>query len=335
MRSFLARLALALSLTSAAWANLTPAGRFLGTVPGFGDIYIESFSRVAANAYFFDFRNGLVEYATVPLTDGVGAANSELNFRVTLALGEQSATGSWGGLAFTALRQSPLNGLRTAVYTGASAQPASLTVAQTKLTILSDSRVVLTALSQGRLIVGGVGRLANKIVTIPLTSGVTAVFAFDPVAGVVFGKAALIGSTPVEFVLVEAQRPALVNIATRGTVGEGSQLIAGFVCTNGAKTFLIRAVGPTLGALGVVGAQADPRLTLYAGQTALATNDDWGSATLSPQIATAGAQAGAFQMVGGSRDAALVVRLESGPYTVVVDGKAAKGDALVEVYEIE
>jgi hypothetical protein len=271
----------------------------------------------------------------LPLVDGTGAANSALNFRVTLSLSEQSAAGSWGGLAFTAARQSPLNGSRTAVYTGASAQPASLTVAQTKLTVLSDNRVVLTALSQGRLIVGGVGRLANKVVTIPLTSGVTAVFGFDPVAGVALGRAALIGSTPVDFVLVEAQRPALVNIATRGTVGEGSQLIAGFVCLDGAKTFLIRAVGPTLGAFGVVGAQADPRITLFSGQTALATNDDWGTASSSPQIATAGAQVGAFQMVGGSRDAALVVRLESGAYTVVVDGKAAKGDALVEVYEIE
>jgi hypothetical protein len=98
---------------------------------------------------------------------------------------------------------------------------------------------------------------------------------------------------------------------------------------------LIRAVGPGLGAFGVQGAQTDPKLTLYAGQTPIGSNDDWGSATSSPEVATAARQVGAFAMVDGSRDAAFVVRLESGAYTVVVDGKSMRGDALVEVYEIE
>ncbi|MEN9813186.1 MAG: hypothetical protein RL479_1872, partial [Verrucomicrobiota bacterium] len=57
----------------------------------------------------------------------------------------------------------------------------------------------------------------------------------------------------------------LVNIATRGQVGEGDDvLISGFV-TRGAtdKKILVRAVGPTLGtAFGVTGALAAPRLTL-------------------------------------------------------------------------
>lgn len=326
---------LVLTLVMSARAHATLAGRFLGKIPGYGDIYIESFSQVSANAYFFDLRNGIVEYATIPLMSGAGAANSALNFRVTLALGEQSASGSWGGLPFTAVRQSPLSGNRTAVFTGATVQPASLIVAQVKLTVLSDNRVVMTALSRGTLLVGGVGMLANKIITLPLTTGTTAVFGFDPESGVALGKAAIIGSTPVEFVLVQAQRPAMVNIATRGTVGEGGQLIAGFVCLDGAKTFLIRAVGPSLGAFGVAGAQTDPKLTLYAGQTPIGSNDDWGSATSSPEVATAARQVGAFAMVDGSRDAAFVVRLESGAYTVVVDGKSMRGDALVEVYEIE
>ncbi len=328
-------LLLFVTLAVCARGNATLAGRFLGKISGYGDVYIESFSEVVANAYFFDQRNGIVEYAIIPLVAGAGAANSELNFRVTLALSEQSATGSWGGLAFSAVRQSPLMGSRTAVFTGATVQPATSIVAQVKLTVLSDSRVVMTALSQGRLLVGGVGTLANKIITLPLTTGTTAVFGFDPVSGVALGRAAIIGSTPVEFVLVQAQRPAMVNIATRGAVGDGSQLIAGFVCLDGAKTFLIRAVGPTLEAFGVAGAQTDPKLTLYAGQTAIGSSDDWGNSTSSREVATAARQVGAFAMVEGSRDAALVVRLESGAYTVIVDGKSARGDALVEVYEIE
>ena len=331
----LSRIVLFFAFAPAIWADPTGAGRFLIKRFFGGDVYIESLSQTSATAYLFDSRTGVIDYATLSLNSGTGIATSSLNARVVIVVYEQSVDGDWAGLGFTATRVSPLNGRRTAVYTGASAQPGNLTVAQTKMTVLSDGRVVLTAFSQGRLIAGGVGQLANKVVTVPLTSGTTAVFGFDPVGGVALGQATLMGSAPAEFVLVEAQRPALVNVATRGAVGDGSQLIAGFVCVEGAKTFLIRAVGPTLGEFGVVGPQADPKLTVFSGQTALATNDDWGSASLSPTVSTAGGQVGAFQLVGGSRDAALLIRLESGSYTVVVDGKGPRGDALVEVYEIE
>lgn len=324
-----------LLLVSSAKAQTTLAGRFLGNIAGYGDIYVESFSQVSANVYFFDLRNGIMEYATVPLLNGSGAGTSALNFRVVLTLNESAATGTWGGLPFTAARQSPLGAAGTKVYTGATVQTATATVAQVKLSILPNNRVIMTALSQGRLIVGGTGTLSNGIITLSMTSGTPAIFAFNPDSGVAMGTAALLGSTPVQFVLVEAQRPALVNIATRGTVGGASQLSAGFVCVNGAKTFLIRAVGPTLAAFGVAGAQSDPKLTVFSGQTAIATNDNWGSATSSADLAAAASQAGAFPLVNGSRDAAILLRVEPGAYTVLIEGVGPAGDALVEVYEIQ
>lgn len=80
-------------LVSSAKAQTTLAGRFLGNIAGYGDIYVESFSQVSANVYFFDLRNGIMEYATVPLLNGSGAGTSALNFRVVLTLNESAATG--------------------------------------------------------------------------------------------------------------------------------------------------------------------------------------------------------------------------------------------------
>jgi farnesyl diphosphate synthase len=66
---------------------------------------------------------------------------------------------------------------------------------------------------------------------------------------------------------------------------------------------LLRGIGPALTAFGVSGALTDPRLTLYNGAAVLASNDDWGG---DPQIATIGAQVGAFALAPvSSKDAAL------------------------------
>lgn len=54
------------------------------------------------------------------------------------------------------------------------------------------------------------------------------------------------------------------------------------------------------------------------------------------EAVTAFAQAGAFALPADSRDAAVVVRLPPGGYTVVVSGVAATiGTALVEIYDLD
>ncbi|MSU50849.1 MAG: hypothetical protein EXS37_17470 [Opitutus sp.] len=71
-----------------------------------------------------------------------------------------------------------------------------------------------------------------------------------------------------------------------------------------------------------------------AGQSvAIASNDNWGgTATLK----TAFTNAGAFVIADASRDAALVVTLQPGGYTVVVSGVGnTTGNALVEVYDLD
>ncbi len=135
----------------------------------------------------------------------------------------------------------------------------------------------------------------------------------------------------------------LANIATRGFVGTGGDvLISGFVVSSeGSKTLLIRAVGPTLAGFGVSGALADPSLTVFgraAGATAdsaLLTNNDWGTNAGAANTAAVAARVGAFALANGSKDAAVVVTLPPGAYTVQASGVGnTTGTALVEIYVV-
>ncbi len=106
----------------------------------------------------------------------------------------------------------------------------------------------------------------------------------------------------------------LINLSTRAQAGPGVNLIPGFVVAGSvAKTFLIRAVGPTLAAFEVPGPLADPTLELHttiAGQDAIvAQNDNWGDeSSQAAALATAAAATGAFPLPAGSLDAALLAK---------------------------
>lgn len=129
----------------------------------------------------------------------------------------------------------------------------------------------------------------------------------------------------------------LVNVSTIGFVGAGDQaLVPGFFIAGDApKQLLIRAVGPGLGQFGVTGVLADPQLSVVplGGSSAIAASDNWGgTATLQAAFT----QAGAFTLPTDSSDAAVLVRLPPGGYTVVVSGVASTtGTALVEVYDLD
>jgi hypothetical protein len=128
-----------------------------------------------------------------------------------------------------------------------------------------------------------------------------------------------------------------VNLSTRGRVGAGEGvLIGGFVLQGAAhKRMLIRAVGPTLGAFGVESALADPVLTIYSGETVVATNDRWAAAPTTEVIAAASRAVGAFALAADSADAAMLLTLPPGAYTVEVRGKGdLEGVALLEIYEV-
>ena len=145
--------------------------------------------------------------------------------------------------------------------------------------------------------------------------------------------------------LATSRTRKLTNIATRGQVGLGGDiLIAGLVVTGpGPRTYLIRAIGPTLATFGVAGALLDPYLKIYQGTTLLRENDDWDNPqSLQPAILAAAKSVGAFALrdVRGTNpttglDSVLLMTLKPGAYTVQVSGfREATGVALVEIYEL-
>lgn len=127
----------------------------------------------------------------------------------------------------------------------------------------------------------------------------------------------------------------IVNIATRGLVGTGDNvMIGGFVIQQDRRRVLIRGVGPTLSTFGLAGALANPKITLLRGETVVATNDDWGSASNLSRITATSSAVGAFPLVAGSADAAILLTLDAGSYTVKLEGVGGTtGVGLIEVYQ--
>jgi hypothetical protein len=133
----------------------------------------------------------------------------------------------------------------------------------------------------------------------------------------------------------------LVNLSTRGTIGdEAESLIAGFVVQGTQpKRMLLRAIGPALSGFGVDGAASAPHLVvrelLGATSRYVARNEGWTVQPDAPQIAAESAAVGAFELAPGSLDSALLLTLEPGLYTALVDrGRGTPGVGLVELYEL-
>jgi hypothetical protein len=124
----------------------------------------------------------------------------------------------------------------------------------------------------------------------------------------------------------------LINLSARASVGNGGLIIAGFVIDgNTRKRVLIRGVGPSLSRW-VSPVLTTPRITLFQTGLSPISNAGWSS---DATVATAGDKVGAFPLTAGSRDAAMVLQLDPGSYTVHLDSATStEGIALLEVYEV-
>ncbi len=136
------------------------------------------------------------------------------------------------------------------------------------------------------------------------------------------------------------QNSRLLNLSTRADCHTGDNvLIPGFVIAGtSSKRLLVRAVGPGLGDYGVAGFLANPTMTLKrsvdGAYVDVATNDDWETNANAATLATVAKQLGAFALNTGSKDAALLLDLDPGQYTVVVSGlNGGTGVGLVELYD--
>lgn len=134
-------------------------------------------------------------------------------------------------------------------------------------------------------------------------------------------------------VSVTTEAARLVNLSSNIQLAAGQSVTAGFVIAgNGDKSLLIRAAGPALDAFGVGNPMPDPQLTLYQGSTVVARNSQWNPA----QIGDAFAQVGAFAFPSGSKDAAMLVTLPVGQYTVAAQSASGgAGTVLLEVYDAD
>ncbi|HYJ06028.1 MAG TPA: peptidylprolyl isomerase, partial [Chthoniobacterales bacterium] len=124
----------------------------------------------------------------------------------------------------------------------------------------------------------------------------------------------------------------LLNISTRGEVNvDPNALIGGFfVGGTDSKTIVVRAIGPSLSALGVSGALADPTLEFFNGQgTKLDENNDWETSANKAQIQNSGLAP------SNMKESAVLQTLAAGPYTAVVRGvNSGTGIGSVEVYQL-
>ena len=108
-------------------------------------------------------------------------------------------------------------------------------------------------------------------------------------------------------------------------------LNGGFIITGGGnKRVLIRGLGPSLAGAGVDGALADPLIALHSSATGeiLMSNDNWKNNQQDEIAATGLAPA-------DDLEAALVITLAPGAYTVIKRGKLeTTGIGLLEVYDL-
>ncbi len=137
----------------------------------------------------------------------------------------------------------------------------------------------------------------------------------------------------------------LVNLATRGLVGSGGDIMIGGLTVLGGstKTVLVRGLGPQLTAEGVPGALADPELKVF--QTLfdetpirsqlLVTNDNWEEDSNADELAAALTSLNK-PLAAGSKDAALLLTLNQGVYTFQLSGVGdTEGVGLIELFVVD
>ena len=164
-----------------------------------------------------------------------------------------------------------------------------------------------------------------------LESAIVATLVPGPYTVILSGKMGGTGVGLVEIYDLDAGTDStLANIATRGFVGTGDNvLIGGIIIGGSASQCLVRAIGPELTAGGVKGALQDTTLELHDKDGALiVSNDDW-KETQQAAIAATGIPP------ADDRESSILITLSPGSYTAVVQGKnGTTGVGLVEVYNL-
>jgi Putative Ig domain len=130
---------------------------------------------------------------------------------------------------------------------------------------------------------------------------------------------------------VHAQNSKLVGLASRLLCQNGDAVsVSEFVIQGGTKHVLVRAIGPSLSSLGVVGALQDPMMELRdSAGTLIRANNDWRDSQ-EAQIQASGLAP------TDNRESAIDATLTPGMYTTVIRGFGnTSGVAVSEVYDLD
>ena len=252
--------------------------------------------------------NGTTSKTPVTVSGIVGATEVSLGRFYACALINTGAVQCWGNNSNGQLGRGSLTGGPT---------PLPVSNVSTSVSVSAGASHVCAILASGSVTCWGAnaqGALGDSTVK-PSNTPVTVVgLTLAPASGPLPGK--------------------LINLSTRAFVGTGDDvLIAGFVITGGSKNVLIAAEGPNLATFGVASVLANPNITLYQGNNAIARNDDWQTKQL-----------GGNDVLGvplayrpkSSLESGIYINLEPGPYTAIVRGAAQQtGIALVAVYDMD
>ncbi len=127
----------------------------------------------------------------------------------------------------------------------------------------------------------------------------------------------------------------LRNVSNRSWCAPGKPAITGFIVEGDApRWMLIRGIGPTLVEFGVENAAANPRVSLFSDESERVLNDLQAEPSQKTGLEAAFALVGAFPLVEGSADKALLVLLAPGNYTVHASAGEAEAEVLTEVYQL-
>lgn len=172
---------------------------------------------------------------------------------------------------------------------------------------------------------------SNLVPTFQLESVIVATLEPGPYTAIVRGNQETTGVGLVEIFEVESDASKLVNIATRGSVGAGDNVMIGglIIAGDAPMTVLIRAKGPSLSDFGVQGALLDPVLQVFSGPDLIDTNDDWRSHSNADNIPT-------NLQPTNDKESSILITLQPGAYTAIVSGSGGTtGIGLVEVFEVQ
>jgi hypothetical protein len=125
-----------------------------------------------------------------------------------------------------------------------------------------------------------------------------------------------------------------MNGSTRTFIGPDRRSILGFVVTGGTRQILVRVVGPGLQAFGVAAVANAPVLEVFAGNGVRLTTDSGWDKNAADRIPLAPVfkLVGAFPLAPGSADAAALLTLAPGNYTVHATSAGSSGEVLTEIY---